>query len=73
MRRVENFKAHRLKEKESMFFFCKKRTKKTSAPWVCGTGSATHPGDKSFFASFFSKKEDSSFLKPYAKESAPHQ
>jgi hypothetical protein len=39
----------------------KKRTKKTFAPrW--GTCRATHPDDKSFFASFFSKKEVLAFL-----------
>jgi hypothetical protein len=43
-----------------MFFF-EKKNQKTSVP--CRVFPVEHPtGPKRFFASFFSKKEDSSFL-----------
>jgi hypothetical protein len=38
-------------------FFFEKKNQKTSAPGGCGIGGATAPRSRSFFASFFSKKE----------------
>jgi hypothetical protein len=40
-------------------FFFEKKNQKTFAIGGVGQGGATTPRSKSFFASFFSKKEDS--------------
>jgi hypothetical protein len=44
-------------QKETKNFFFEKKKQKTSAHWGLGDAAATTRRTKSFFASFFSKKE----------------
>jgi hypothetical protein len=50
--------------KESKRFFFEKKKQKTFAPAGVGSGVATTRRSKSFFASFFSKKEALTCLLP---------
>jgi hypothetical protein len=47
----------RLRQRQGKSFFFEKKKQKTSAPAGFGAGVATARRTKSFFASFFSKKE----------------
>jgi hypothetical protein len=49
--------------KKARSSFLKKRTKKLLLTAGCGTVSATHAANQSFFASFCSQKEALTFLK----------
>jgi hypothetical protein len=48
-------------QEESSFFWKKKKQKKLCS-FKAGSPDQRTPSEKSFFASFFPKKEDSSFL-----------
>jgi hypothetical protein len=52
--------------------FLKKRSKKLLLNWACGYDASTVQRSKSFFASFFSKKEALTCLPCLAMQAFPH-